>query len=384
MDSIKKFISSLFGNKSSSVLGIDISSSSIKVVELSKKQGKPVLETYGELALGPYGGTEVGRSTDLPTDKIVEALIDILQEAKVSSRDCGIAIPMSSSLIRLIEMPDLGEEKLKKMIPLEIRKYVPVPISEVLLDWWIIPQEGGYTTAEQSAPKDSSVSTEEGNPEGEMGEKKVDVLVVAIHNEVFTRYRDIARRTDLESSFFEIEIFSTLRAILDRNKKPQMIIDMGAATTKMYVVERGIIRSSHIMNTGSQDLTMKLSSARGVSVAEAEEEKRKTGITQTSDIEASANPSSIFENILNEAKRVKGAFEKKAGKQVDQFIFTGGGSIVQGLESHAKEILGPSVRLADPFARVESPPFLDDVLKEVGPEFTVAIGVALRKLEESQ
>lgn len=382
MDSIKKFISNLFGGKGTSVLGVDVSSSSIKVVQLSEKGGKAVLETYGELALGPYGGIEIGRSTSLPTDKTVEAVSDILREAKVTTRDCGIAIPMSSSLIRLIEMPDLGEEKLKKMIPIEIRKYIPVPISEVLLDWWIIPQESEYTSA---SPKQPTKTNEGESSEDEnLESKKVDVLVVAIHNEIFTKYRDIARRAGLEASFFEIEIFSTLRAIVDRNKNPQMVIDIGAATTKMYVIEKGIIRSSHIVNSGSQDITTMLATARDISVAEAEEEKREVGITEVPDTGSSDSPSVVLENILHEAKRVKKAFEKKTGKQVDRVVFTGGGSIVKGLEPYAEDIIGSPIQLADPFSRIDSPPFLDEVLQEVGPEFTVAIGVALRKLDEAR
>jgi len=109
MVSIGKTIQNLLKPKSSNVLGIDISSSSVKVVELTKKQGRASLVTYGELALGPYAGVEIGRATNLPVEKTVEAVKDILRESKVSTKNCGVAIPMSSSLIRLIEMPDLGE-----------------------------------------------------------------------------------------------------------------------------------------------------------------------------------------------------------------------------------------------------------------------------------
>ena len=69
----------LLKKQSQSVLGVDIGSSSIKVVQLRKKGGKAVLETYGELALGPYAGTEIGRATNLPNDKLVEALRDLYE-----------------------------------------------------------------------------------------------------------------------------------------------------------------------------------------------------------------------------------------------------------------------------------------------------------------
>lgn len=369
MASIGQLLQNLLKPKSNNVLGIEISSSSVKVVELTKKQGRASLVTYGELALGPYAGVEIGRATNLPVEKTVEAVKDILRESKVSTKNCGVAIPMSSSLIRLIEMPDLGEEKLKKMIPLEIRKYIPVPISEVVLDWWIIPNEANEPSAS------------EGGEQTPASMKKVDVLVVAIHNDIIARYKDIIKRTELESSFFEIEIFSTLRAVLDRSPKPLMIVDVGAATTKVYVVEKGIIRSSHIVNSGSQDITLTLSSSRNIPVSQAEEEKREKGM-EAEQGGGAHGPSAVLENILFEAKRVKISYERKSGKKVDSAVFTGGGSMVRGMAERATELLELPARLADPFSRVESPPFLDDLLKKIGPEFTVAIGVALRKLDE--
>jgi Tfp pilus assembly PilM family ATPase len=72
------FLDSLFAKKEgASVLGVDIGSSSLKVVQLRRERGQAVLETYGELALGPYGGFEVGQATNLPAEKITETLIDL-------------------------------------------------------------------------------------------------------------------------------------------------------------------------------------------------------------------------------------------------------------------------------------------------------------------
>ena len=79
------FLSSFF-KKESSVLGIDIGSSAIKVVQIKKKRGRAVLETYGELALGPYAGIEVGRAASVPADKIIEAIKDILRESKTTKK----------------------------------------------------------------------------------------------------------------------------------------------------------------------------------------------------------------------------------------------------------------------------------------------------------
>ena len=131
----------MFLGSNQSVLGIDIGGSSIKVVQIRKKGGRAILETYGELALGPYNGLEVGRATSLPAEKLAEALKDVMREAHVTTTQCGIAIPLQSSLVSIVPMPALPESQLSSMIPLEARKYIPVPISEVTLDWSIIPTE---------------------------------------------------------------------------------------------------------------------------------------------------------------------------------------------------------------------------------------------------
>jgi type IV pilus assembly protein PilM len=147
------FLGSLFSSlfkKESSVLGIDIGSSAIKVVQIKKKRGRAVLETYGELALGPYAGIEVGRSTNLPVDRIIQAVKDILRESKTTTNLCGLALPLSSSLITFISIPPVDEKQLDGVIKLEARKYIPVPLNEVLLDWYIIPKEETFVTEDDS------------------------------------------------------------------------------------------------------------------------------------------------------------------------------------------------------------------------------------------
>src|SRR3990167_7165533 len=118
----KKAINSFFSKKGGSVLGIDIGTSSIKLVQLKRKGGKAILETYGEISLGSYAGFEIGRSTNLSTDKVSEALRDLIGEANVTTNDCGLSIPVSSSLITFIKLPQTAEKQLQTVIPMEARK----------------------------------------------------------------------------------------------------------------------------------------------------------------------------------------------------------------------------------------------------------------------
>jgi len=361
--------------KNKSVLGIDISSSSIKVVQVRLEKGRSILETYGELALGPYTGLERGQSTNLPLEKMSGALIDLIRESNVTSKDCGVAIPMSSSLINVIEMPNVSDNKLKTMVPIEMRKYIPVPISEVIMDWRVVPKESELL-------KSGDLNNESGESKKNQGVEKKEVFVVAIHKETIENYSEIIKNAKLAPTFFEIEIFSTLRTVLTKPGESIMVVDFGAATTKVYVIESGIVRDSHIINKGSQDITVSISKALGVSMAEAEKIKRENGLIEDTSDHSYQVSSLVVDGILSEANRVLLNYQKQFNKNVSKAVLSGGGSILKGMIEISSKNLSTEVIISDPFSNLEYPAFLEKTLKMAGPEFAVAIGVALRKLDE--
>lgn len=373
------FFSSLFKKNDGSVLGIDIGSSAIKVVQLRRRGGRAVLETYGALALGPYAGIEIGRATNLPVEKIVTALTDILREAKTTTKTSGIAIPFSASLMTVIELPQVDQKQLAQMVPIEARKYIPVPISEVNLDWTIIPRD--------------QVKEEELVAVG--GGKRVpkaDILLVAIHNDTLRNHEEIVKRVGLDVGFFEIEIFSTIRSVLDQNTEPVMILDIGAGTTKIYIVERGIVHTSHTINRGSQNITTTIATSLNLPIDQAEIMKRATGWS-AADAANVTNPASKnladmialnLDFVFSEAKHVLTNYQAKHRKSVQKVVLVGGGATMKGFSELAQKNLEAPVVLADPFSKVEAPAFLTDVLRKNGPEFAVALGLALRKLQESE
>ncbi|MFA5889308.1 MAG: type IV pilus assembly protein PilM [Candidatus Paceibacterota bacterium] len=370
---ISNVVGDLFGKRSQSVLGIDIGSSSIKIVQLSQKKGHAVLETYGELALGPYAGKSVGEATSLPPEKIIEAIADMLREKEVNitTRVCGVAIPFSSSLMAVIEMPAQPQKQLESMIPIEARKYIPVPISEVALDWYIIPKDRNPDTEQVDDPDDKSKF------------QKLEVLIVALHNDTLVRYKNIVTRNSLDASFFEIEIFSTMRSILEQEITPVLIVDMGATSTKLYIVEKGILRSSHMVNRGSQSITDELSKSLGISMTDAEYLKREKGLLgEINGIKIKDVVTLTLNYIFSESNRVILAYQKKYGKNVSKVVLVGGGSALKGVVDVAKNNFQTEVVAGDPFAKVIAPAFLEKVLHETGPEFAVAMGVALRRLQE--
>jgi type IV pilus assembly protein PilM len=364
------------GSKDSpSVIGVDIGSSAIKVVQIKKKNGQAVLETYGELALGPYGSAAIGQAVQLPPEKIASALADLMKEKEVNvtSRLAGVSIPFASSLMSVIDLPDVPPKQLATMVPLEARKYIPVPISEVMLDWSVIPKPQDLENAVE--PELGSAAL----PVSKV--KKVDVLVVAIHNDTIARYQKISQDSGLQTGFFEIEVFSTMRSSVEEGLAPVMVMDMGAASTKLYVIERGVIKASHTVNRGAQDITSAISQSLGIPIERAEVMKRDVGASGT-DATLKNIVSLVLDSIFAEANRTLLGFEKKYNKSVSKVILVGGGAALKGLSEQAKVAFKTEAELGHPFGKLATPAFIEQVLRETGPEFAVAIGLALRKLQD--
>ncbi|MFA5933821.1 MAG: type IV pilus assembly protein PilM [Candidatus Paceibacterota bacterium] len=355
------------GGNEESVLGIDIGASSIKVVQLKRKGGRAVVETYGALSLGPYADVEIGKVTNLTAEKLSQALSDVIRESGVTTKSAALSIPSAASLIFLIELPSqVSEKEYVTVVPTEARKYIPVPISEVSLDWWAIPRHDG------------SIG-DEGNPDTV---SKNEVLVVAIHNDTLSKYRSIATTVDVTASFFEIEVFSSIRAVFGHELSPVLLVDFGASKTKLSIVEYGIVRAFHIVGRGSVDITNNLSKSLSISFDKAEEIKKEFGLL------GSATDKNIAEIIklsvdfiLSETNNVVLNYEKRYNKTISKVILTGGGALMKGFHQAAKENFSAEVAMGNPFRKVEAPAFLEQVLDTIGPEFTVALGVALRKLQ---
>jgi len=368
---LDKIFSVFSQKKNQSVIGIDIGSSSIKVVQLKREKGRAILETYGEIALGPYAGTQIGRSTRLPPDKIAEALTDVLTEAGITTNDSAVSIPMKSSMVSIINLPRLPDKQMAEMIPIEARKYIPVPISEVSLDWFVIPK----------------IENEDEQIEEVDGKKMImaDVLVVAIHNDVLSDFSSVVSSAKLNTTFFEIEMFSTIRSAIDTEdaSRSVMVFDMGASATKIYIVERGVIRESHNMNKGSQDITINIATALNVPVEHAEKLKRNFGHNTA---EQDKKIENIIElttsSLFGQTNAIIVNYGKRFNKIVSKIVLVGGGCLLHGFKEKISEKVGVEIVAAQPFERTQAPEFLQDVLKETGLAFTTAVGLALRKLQE--
>jgi len=355
-------ISELFKNiqapwgKEAGVLGVDIGTSSIKVVQLRKEKERAILQTYGELAIGPYTKLKIGQATKVSEGAIIEALKDILKEANAKAKTAVVSIPLASSFITVVNLPSISiEDDISGVIKMEARRYIPVPLSEVALDWWVIPNDK---------------------------EKKIiQVLLVAIHKDTINIYKNIISKAGLKAKMYEIECFSMIRSCLGREISPVAILDFGASTTKLVIVDYGIMKATHSISHGSQELTLALSRSLNIDFSRAEEMKREIGLSdlpEHKEVVSTLEP--VLEYIFAEADRFIKDFQKKNNRSVGKLILSGGGSLLKGLIDFSVKKFTIEVELADPFVKVEYPIFLSNAIKGVGVNFSIATGLALREL----
>ena len=368
-------ISELSGGGESSAVGIDIGSSAIKVVEIKKKGSKAILETYGAIALGPYDALDVGRVTNLPVPKIAEALKEVLKQSGVTATSGAFSIPVQSSLIFTIELPaQVPESEMTTIIPTEARKYIPVPITEVSLDYFTLPKKESSFEEMNTTENSTNISQKLGD--------KINVLVVATQNNAISRYRSIISESNLSASFFEIEIFSSIRANFEHELSPVLLMDFGASRTKLSIVEFGMVKSYHTVERGGADITDSISRSLSIPFGEAEKMKKEFGLFGNPTEKSLADIIKIhIDYIFSETNNVLLGYEKRYNRTISKIIFTGGGSLLKGLPEVAANNFRAEIEIGHPFSKVNAPAFLEKVLLTMGPEFAVALGLALRKLQ---
>lgn len=376
MDSIlsglKKFFSSLLGTKKSDIaVGIDIGTSSIKVVQLKNDNGRAVLDTYGALSLGQYAeNMSIGQVTNLDTEKLAKALTDVLAETHITSKNVVLGLPSVSCIIFILQLPAEVEEKdFAIVIPNEAKKFIPVPITDVSLDWYVIPRR-------EDSGSESRALSESG------GEAKISILVVATLNETLVKYTEIMQKADLPMNSLEIEVFSHIRSVLTRELFPVLIVDIGASKTKLSIIEHGVVETFRLVNKGSQDMTLAIAHSLEYSFDKAESIKKDFGLVPNTEHPQTADILKIhLSDIFQETNATILAYEKRYNKNIGKIIFTGGGALTKGLLDYAKQSFSAELVVADPFSKVDAPIFLKGVLKTTGPEFSVALGLALKQLQ---
>ncbi len=350
-----KFLAS----KPSAVVGINIGSISTKVVQLRYEGERAILETYGELKNEGYLKTadslSQGGALHYLDRDIALLLQDVLREANVTARSGVFSLPSSAAFLTLMSFPRSLEREIAAAIPYEARKYVPIPIAEVAFEWMIL---------DSPEPRD-----------------EIDVLLVAVPKDVVQKVARVGELAGVRVLALEVEPFSMVRSLVGRDNTPTAIINLGHQSTTAAFADRGVLRIAHTIGRGSQELTRALERGLGVGPDRAEAVKKDVGLSERiEEREITSVIAPLVETLFAEIERVISMYNRKAARKIQKVNLTGGGADLKGIVEFAASRFGVEVARGNPFSRVVTPLFMAPILRDIGPSFSVAVGLALREI----
>ncbi|MCD6550214.1 type IV pilus assembly protein PilM [bacterium] len=340
-------------------LGVDIGISSIKIIELSRWGKKIEVVNYGHVASSalyqkPYQGFERESSFMISSPDVSKIIKAILKEAGIKTKEAVFSIPDFSTFFTSFTLPPMSREEIPDAVKFEARRHIPVPISEVVLDWFLLGGETG----------------KKGTP--------LEVLLVAVPQDTIKSYQEIASNSSLELKYLEAEGFSLARALVREKKDTVCLVDLGAQSTSITVVEEGKIQISYSSDVSGNDFTHAISRSLSVDFKKAEEMKKIYGIV-SSDTKTILLP--LVNLIIIEIEKIFRSFEK-ADKRIGKIILAGGSALLPGLQDYLSSYFKRPVQIANPFYKFIYPSLLEKRMRELGPSFAIAVGAAMRGLEK--
>ena len=356
----------LFGKRKNQFgLGIDIGTKGIKIVEVSKKKNKIVLENYGEVNLD-VAGKQFFRYFDKNTlnpsvDNITRAIRAILSESEIKTENAVFSLPDFATFFITFELPSMTKKELESAVGFEARKYIPLPLSEVVLDWQVFNKD----------PKE--------------GTNKV--LMMAIPKVLVEHYKHIAEQSGLELVALEAEAVALKRALVKDADPVTCLAEMGFQSTNVTIVDNGFIKTSFSFDIAGKDLTLTLAETMGLDFGVAEKLKIKNGLSSDNS-EAATVLASVLTLIIEKVKKVVRDFQAKENKKVERLVLSGGTANMIGIVDYFKEVFdyaefgGINIGLGEPFSDLVYPLAIEKRIKKSNPVFAIALGEALKKFEK--
>lgn len=339
------------------VLGIDIGTDAIKVVEISIWGNRKKLENYGEVK-----SHLVSKEPLLSTNKegnlvvsslISKAIIEILEEAKIKTKKVILSLPDFLTFSTSFEVPSMPGKEIQGAIYYNASRYLTLPVSEVTLDW--------RTISNNSKVKNNS---------------PIEVFLNAAPNQVIKEYQEISRAAGLELYALESEVFGIMRALVKDKENVVCLIDMGAKTSTINIIDEGHIKKSYSFNFSGDQLSLDLSSALNIQLEEARKIKSQEGLLSTKENVVNKLKSSI-DPLFSEIKNISADFLSQNQKQIKEFYLTGGTANLLGFKNYFAESFKKPVYIPNCFLGFSQPRVIKENLEEMSPRFSAALGVAL-------
>lgn len=339
-------------------LGIDIGTTSIKLVELRKLNNMMELTNYG--ILEKYGHLErINDAIQTNSFKLLEEstsllLKELIEKTKTQNHEAFMALPSFSGFISLMEFPEMPDKEIAKAVKFQAGQYVPMPLQETTLDWQIIEREAG----------------------------KIIVLLMAVPTDTIQRHIRSAELARINLKGLELENVAVARLFGKQEKSPAVLVDIGGRSTSISIMDKGFLRASHSLDTAGGDFTQVISSGLGINPLRAEELKRSSGLNLQvrGEVKISTLLVPLMDMIKREIEKAINNYYLRTKRQVEKVILTGGSSNLQGLDAYYSQELSLPVVKSDPFSLglVTYNPKLAPVIKEIGPTLTSACAVIFK------
>ncbi len=346
------------------LIGLDISSTSVKLMELSKTGSTYRIEGIG---VEPLPANAVVEKNVAEVESVGESVKRALAKSKIKSKNCAIAVSGSSVITKKITMPaSLSEDEMEGQIQLEADQYIPYPLEEVNLDFHII----GET---------------ENNPE------TVDVLLAACRSENVDDRVAAVELAGLTPKIVDIEaytvetVFSAMATQMpdEGMDKTVAIVDIGATMTSLSVIHNHQLIYTREQNFGGKQLTEEIMRRYGLSYEEAGLAKRQGGLPDNYEPEV-LEP--FKETTAQQVSRFLQFFYSAGGPigDIDYLVLAGGTASLPNLAELTESHIGVPTAIANPFADMSSSSRVNKAnLEADAPSFLIAAGLAIRGAEYS-
>ncbi len=351
----------LFKNKSKVLLGLDISSTSVKLLELSRANDRYRVESYAVEPLPPNAVVEKNISD---VEGVGEAIKRVLSRSKCSSRMAAVAVAGSAVITKTIEMDaSLSDDEMENQITVEADQYIPYPLDEVAIDFEV-------------------QGLSERNPD------QVEVLLAACRKENVEMREAALELGNLKPAVVDIEAHAMKRAF--ELLKPQLgsnpedlvvaIIDVGATMTTLSVLaeDKSIYTREQLF--GGKQLTEEIQRRYSLSFEEAGLAKKQGGLPDDYQEEV-LEP--FKEAVLQQVTRsLQFFFSSSQYDDVDYIVLAGGTSSIDGLAGMIETKLGTPTIVANPFVDMSLSSRVDaDALANDAPAMMISCGLAMRSFD---
>ncbi len=350
----------LFRRGSNPVVGLDIGSSAIKLVQLREHKRGYSLEKCGIKLLDPE---LIVDGAVMDSGRVTERLKELLAEQRVKACDAVLSVSGNAVIVKKINVPAMTEQELEESIKWEAEQYIPFDINDVSMDFQIL---GG---------------TEGGDAQ------QMSVLLVAVKKDRLNEYGALATDAGLTPVIMDVDAFA-LENMYGVNYAPgeneyTVLVNIGAAAMNINVVRGGVFAFSRDIGMGGNRYTEAIQKELSVGYDEAERAKKQEPVEGVDPDAVGRVITAIHQDVAAEVVRSIDYFKTTTGiDHVDSILLSGGCAKTVGLPEVIAEKTGVRVETANPFARIDVNPkrFPRDFLGEFAPMAAVGVGLATRRV----